>query len=158
MSKIKVKIKTAFTLVEILIVVCILGIIAAIIAPHYSKATQKAKEATSKEILQTLRTTIERYAIEHNGIPPGYEDNDMSNIPDGLIVRSHLTIQGRYISKMPKNPFNDSSIINVITGTETLSEELTGHPVAGWIYQPETKTIKISKPGVDSEGVKYFDY
>ena len=68
--------ENGFSLVEILIVVCILGILAAIVAPHYTKATTKAKEAAAKKILQILRTQIEKYTTEHNDVPPGYANGD----------------------------------------------------------------------------------
>ena len=72
--------KKAFTLVEVLIVVAILGILAAIVLPVFRSHSQKAKESAAKDNLRILRNTIEIYAAQHNGIPPGYKNNDPSQL------------------------------------------------------------------------------
>jgi general secretion pathway protein G len=60
----------AFTLVEILIVVIILGILAAIVVPQFSDASQESTASTLKSIIATLRDRIQ---IEyHRAIPPAY--------------------------------------------------------------------------------------
>ncbi|GAH74356.1 unnamed protein product, partial [marine sediment metagenome] len=64
--------KKAFTLVEILIVVAILGILAAIVIPQFQAHSQEAKEAAAKDNLRILRNAIELYAVQHGGVPPGY--------------------------------------------------------------------------------------
>jgi len=75
--------KKAFTLVEILIVTAILGIMAAIVMPIFGEQVQLAKEAAAKDNLRVLRNVIERYAAEHNDVPPGYSDNDPSKTVSG---------------------------------------------------------------------------
>src|SRR3954451_13078256 len=57
--------KTGFTLVEILIVVIILGILAAIVIPQFTNASQDARESSLLSQLQTLRSQIELYKLQH---------------------------------------------------------------------------------------------
>src|SRR5207248_11238453 len=57
--------KTGFTLVEILIVVIILGILAAIVIPQFTNASQDARESALLSQLQTLRSQIELYKLQH---------------------------------------------------------------------------------------------
>lgn len=78
------KMKKAFTLVEILIVVAILGILAAIVLPQFQSHTQQAKESAAKDNLRILRNAIELYAAQHDGVPPGYPNGDTTASPHYL--------------------------------------------------------------------------
>ena len=57
--------KAGFTLVEILIVVIILGILAAIVIPQFTSASQDARKNSLTSQLQTLRSQIELYKLQH---------------------------------------------------------------------------------------------
>ena len=63
-----------FTLVEILIVVVILGILAAIVIPQFSDASTQSKVSSCLSSLQSLRSQIELYKIQHNDTPPTLTD------------------------------------------------------------------------------------
>ncbi len=57
--------KSGFTLVEILIVVVILGILAAIVIPQFTSASTEAKQSALVSNLQSVRSQIELYKIHH---------------------------------------------------------------------------------------------
>ena len=61
---------SCFTLVEVLIVVVIMAILAATIIPQFSDSTRDAKVSTTTFNLHTLRSQIELYKTQHNGIVP----------------------------------------------------------------------------------------
>ena len=65
------KAATGFTLIELLIVVIILAILAAIVIPQFSNSTKDAQEATMDTNLGALRSAIELYKVQHNGVYPG---------------------------------------------------------------------------------------
>ncbi len=64
------KAQKGFTLVEILIVVVILGILAAIVIPQFTDASVDAKTARIRTDLQTMRSQIELYKIKNNDTVP----------------------------------------------------------------------------------------
>ena len=62
--------RKGFTLVEILIVVIILGILAAIVIPQFTNASQSAKTSSLQSQLQTIRSQLELFQVQHNGKYP----------------------------------------------------------------------------------------
>ena len=66
----KTHVKRGFTLIEILIVVVILGILAAIIVPQFTDAAQDANESSARSQLQTIRSQIELHRVQENGTAP----------------------------------------------------------------------------------------
>src|SRR4029079_6220833 len=59
-----------FTLVESLIVVIILGILAAIVIPQFTNASNDARNNSVQSTLQTLRSQIELFKLQHSDTPP----------------------------------------------------------------------------------------
>ncbi len=145
----------AFSLIEILIVVAIIGILAAIVMPAFQDHIQRAKEAAAKDNLRILREAIERYAIRNDDIAPGYPGNNIAAPP--LQIEFYLDmLREDYLSGKPKNPFNNLDTILIIKNNQAFPGSPSGN--YGWIYQPLTKTIKLDWPGNDSEGQPYYDY
>ena len=60
----------AFTLIEILDVVVILGILAAIVIPQFTKASEDAQGGNVASQLSTIRNQIELYRVRNNGEYP----------------------------------------------------------------------------------------
>ena len=71
-SKPKLIEQNAFTLVEILVVVLLLGILATIIIPQISVSTDDSKLSTLKSNLTQLRSSVELYYYQHNNTYPGH--------------------------------------------------------------------------------------
>ncbi|MHC4149264.1 MAG: type II secretion system protein [Planctomycetota bacterium] len=108
------KAKSGFTLVEILIVVVILGILAAIVIPQFTSASTEAKESALVSDLQSVRSQIELYKIHHNDNLPGQDSSGdfvtaMTSVTDqDGVVGTGLTFRfGPYMREIPENPFND---------------------------------------------------
>ena len=128
-----------FTLVEILIVVVILGILAAIVIPQFTDASTQSKVSSCQTTLQSLRSQIELYKIQHNDNPPalatfeaqmtGYTDVNGDTWVDGTSTGTKF---GPYVQMVPFNPWNESqSLADADAAT------------VGWVYDETTGDIYI---------------
>lgn len=61
----------AFTLVELLVVIIIIGILAAVAIPQFGGSSNDAKLSSLKEDLRTMRSSIENYNVDHSNVYPG---------------------------------------------------------------------------------------
>jgi type II secretion system protein G len=91
--------KKAFTLVEILIVVVILGILAAIVVPQFTNATQDAQTGNIRAQVKSLNNQIELFRARTNAYPD-FATNGWQEM-----------ITNNYIKSAPKNPYNGSDVI-----------------------------------------------
>ena len=138
--------KRGFTLVEILIVVVILGILAAIVIPQFTQASTEAKTNSLASDLQTLRSQIELYKVQHNDAAPAlatFEDQMTLTTDAGGVVNTSATPKvragvynfGPYLERVPANPFN---------GLNTLGAAGTVDNSVGWGYDPTTGEIRAA--------------
>ena len=123
----------AFTLVEILIVVVILGILAAIVIPQFTNASQDAQIGNVKTQLQTVRSQIELFRVKNNGNAPdldGPDFNEFITPPTGQDV---------YLRVAPVNPRNGSTLVS--TAADPGGPAATGAGAVGWYYNATTGVI-----------------
>jgi type IV pilus assembly protein PilA len=73
-----------FTLVELLVVILIIGILAAIAIPSFLNQRDKASDASAKSAARTAQTAIETYATDNNGSYAGADATDLRNIEPTL--------------------------------------------------------------------------
>ena len=92
-----------FTLIELMIVMTLIGILAAIAQPQFHQYTIRAREAVLKENLFTLRDVIDQYSA------------DKGKFPDTL----QELVDNRYIRKVPEDPFTKSAETWVIVPPDT---------------------------------------
>jgi len=131
-------VKSGFTLVEILIVVVILGILAAIVLPQLSDANHEAQLSRLCSDLQVTRVAIELYKIQHADAIPGTTagvtlvqaltektDEDGALDPTGSL--------GPYLRKFPVNAFNQLDTVESEAGTASL-----GNGNCGWHFDTTT--------------------
>lgn len=149
--------KKSFTLVEILIVVAILGILAAVTMPAVKDYAQQAKESAAKDNLRILRNAIGLYAAQHGGIAPGYPNDDPSQTPNRVTLANQL-LSGKYFNQLPGNPFNGKAFLQtkMVGNNDPFPDPPTGN--FAWIYKPATKEIRLDWPGTDKNGVRCYDY
>ena len=154
--------KSGFTLVEILIVVVILGILAAIVIPQFTEASIEAKFSSLRTDLQTLRSQIELYKINHNDIPPSFASfmlqmTTYSDIDGNTnAAKTPVFCFGPYLQKIPVNQFNNkldvAGIHGLLDDTGTV-----GDNVGSWEYTEATGAI-YADDDYDEDGVVGADH
>lgn len=135
--------RSAFTLVEVLIVVVIMAILAATIIPQFTDSTKDAKSSTTKFNLHTLRAQIELYRTQHNGACPGNTLVELTQSTNaaGTAGSGANFPYGPYIREIPANPFNNSATVTPITNDPAVAADVTG--TGGWLYNATTGGIWI---------------
>ena len=127
-----------FSLIELLIVVSVLAILAAIVVPKFSNAGDKARSGALASQLHMVKQALVRYKAEHRNEYPT-EDQMVTNQwqvltkptdRDGDVAGGDY---GPYFNKPPVNGFMDSS---------TVATDGSG----AWLYDPDTGMIKAVVP------------
>jgi general secretion pathway protein G len=94
-----------FTLLELMIVMVVIGLLAAIAIPAYTTNIKHAREAVLKSDLHTLRTAIDSYTVDKQKAPQSLDD----------------LVQSGYIKVMPIDPFTHRSDTWITAQSDTLS-------------------------------------
>jgi prepilin-type N-terminal cleavage/methylation domain-containing protein len=119
-----------FTLIELVVVVMILGILAAVAAPKLLNTSSTAADNGLKQTLGVVRDAIERYAAEHAGTLPG----DLGTEAD---LKADLTqyLRGAF-PKCPVlgSPPSNQDTIKITTAAGAIGGEATATPTKAWHY------------------------
>jgi general secretion pathway protein G len=149
----------AFTLVEILIVVVILGILAAIVIPQFTNASQDAQRGNIQTQLQSIRNQIELFRVKNNGNSPALVGNTQTTAFAELVTPPGT--QQPYMRTPATNPRNgsyavvaDTSANNAATSAAAavMDPSTAGSP--GWIYNQTTGAF--AAVGFDESTNKWF--
>jgi general secretion pathway protein G len=95
-----------FTLIELMIVMTIIGLLAAIAIPSYLKSITKAKEAVLKEDLHTMRTAIDSYTVDKEKAPQALDD----------------LVQAGYLKSVPIDPITGRNDTWMTSQSDTLTD------------------------------------
>jgi general secretion pathway protein G len=130
----KSTIRKAFTLVEILIVVVILGILAAIVVPQFTSATQDSQAGNIKSQLGTLQRQIELFQAKNNSYP---------TIAGGTAALQWAPmIAGGFIKNAPKNPAWPNQAADA--AGQLSSGVVFGSATTGWVWHTGNRQIYAS--------------
>ncbi len=123
---------SGFTLVEILIVVVILGILAALVVPQFTSAAAESRDNSLRMDLKRIREQLGLYQLHHNAFPSlanfevqitGFTDADGNTVAQGT-----LGAFGPYIQRLPPNPNTSSNTVGdgAVGSSDWFYDENTG--------------------------------
>ena len=131
--------KKGFTFVEIIIVVVILAVLAALVVPQLGRASADPELAALAATLQMVRTQLQYYKLQHNDSFPSLADWQQQMLsktkPNGS--SSERGTCGPYLLQVPVNPLDGSRDISPL-------QDGSG----GWTYDQSTGQFRSNDPGV----------
>ena len=133
----------AFTLVEVLIVVILLGILAAIVIPQFTQASGQAQTNALASDLQTVRSQIQLFKVQHLDNFPGTNIDTIltsrSNQLGTIGTDANLFPLGPYLQKFPNNAYQNSNAVKT-TGS-------AGSGTEGWWYDSGSGSFSPNDSG-----------
>lgn len=170
----------AFTLVEVLIVVVILGILAAIVLPQFSQASDDAKESALVQDLQTMRAQVELFKFHHGGTYPadGADANAFweqmckatkydklaDTITVGAVGDADFPLGPYFLKDVPANPYNGGRGVQIVadvpgqTADETATVTVDSKEIkVGWFFNPATGRLKANCEKDAADGTALAD-
>lgn len=116
--------RRAFTLIEIMVVVIILGAIAAVVVPQFAGATDDARTSAAESIIHGVRTSIDAYSdrAARRGTNPYPSLADL--VTPGVVVMRAL----------PANPFTGVSGVQAVSRKQADSRAVFNQGSAGWNF------------------------
>ena len=168
-------VKSGFSLVEILIVVVIVGILAAVLAPQFTGTGESARYMSTVDTLKGLRSEIELYRNQHHGHWPGVTGAD----PD-IVFAEQMTLPtnaagerskaanqgfgdpnyplGPYLPNVvPPNLFNSSRRVRTVAKFPSSPSGGGSVRDVGWIYEITSGRIRINYDGICPAGQNYWE-
>lgn len=134
--------RAAFSLIELVIVIVIIGIVAAIAVPRMGTAAVSSKVATASANLQAIRKAVDMFTAEHKGRTPnqnelGEPTNDAEPINERLLKGpgSDGVTGGPYLNEIPFNPFANA---NTLGAGKTFTAASGSY---AWVYDTMTDIV-----------------
>ena len=131
--------QSGFSLIELLVVVTIIGILAAAAMINVRNAVRKAQETALKDNLFSMRKAIDNFSADKQRFPNGLEE-----------------LVPNYIRKVPDDPMLKSPDWELIMDDPT-NEETAGDTDPEAMTQPGVVDVKSKAPGETLDGVPYTE-
>lgn len=125
-------VNAGFTLLELMIVISIIIILAAITLPQYQKTILQTREAVLKQDLRNMRSLLDQFAADKGRLPQSIDE---------------IVSEG-YLRDVPLDPMTNQKDWAITTGDDPTSSE----------GQTGMTDIHSSSPDISSEGTPYSEW
>jgi general secretion pathway protein G len=144
--------RKGFTLIELVVVVMILGILAAVAAPKLLDTSATATDNGVRQTLAVVRDAIERYAAENGGTLPGASDQTEATFK----VDIEPYLRGPFPT-CPVGDFSDPGGVDVIAGTDITAGAAA---TKGWRYSYESGEfiINTADDSASDDSITYEEF
>lgn len=140
--------QAGFTLVELLIVVIILGILAAVVIPQFNSAANESKEAALASNLATVRQAIEMYKVQHDDAFPDGDTDFVLQLTGTTDIAGATsgTTYGPYLrNNIPNEPFSGSNV---------MIYDLPVDNAGGWVFTSLTGQFQANNTSTGPSGIQ----
>ncbi len=158
---------TGFGWVDLVIILAVVGTIAAVAVPRISSAARGVADTSLHEDLARLRRAIELYAAEHNGQFPARDNNAdtfIKQLSQRTDVNGHVGLSdehlfGPYLEEgipvLSVGPNRGAYKVMIAATGPTIDETATD---IGWVYNSRTGLIVANTDDLDESGTGYDLY
>lgn len=136
---------TGFTLVEILIVVTILGILAAIVIPHFQSNANAARDTSVVVQLKGARKSLQLWHSEHGGEFPTLAQMQEGVEQWAALVRK-TDFDGTLNDAGDFGPYLSKAPLNVLTRSRLVADVGAATANDGWTYDESTGKLRVVIP------------
>jgi prepilin-type N-terminal cleavage/methylation domain-containing protein len=127
-----------FTLIEILFVVIILGVLAAIVIPRFASAEESTRKAALSDQLNAIRTQIHLFIVQNEDRSPTLDGADWNDLITQTTYGSKP--RGPYLPSIPINPLNNYTNVLVVAADPNFGDAVAGANI-GFVYNPNSGFI-----------------
>ena len=140
------KTNQGFTLIELMIVVAIIGILAAVAMPRFADLVRKSNEGAAKGSLGAIRSALSIYYADNEGIWP-------ASLAGMVAIFNDAGSAAKYLAAIPVRKVGGGA-----KGDGLADESIVLDDGTAWLYHPTTGDIAINSSGTDTKGVIYSSW
>jgi len=145
--------ESGFTLIELMIVVAIIGILAAVALPKFAASVERARESATRGNLNTIRSAISMYYGDAEGIYPKYLDTTQQYMFSRYIADYIPAVKATH-SGIGVGTAETPSGTNVL---HTNDADISGTG-RGWRYTSSDGLVFVNSAATDTKGLPYSTY